>query len=74
MCFINSRKVKTQLKCKKRFMQCRRRCCDWSNVSKVICEVSWYCHILAKEFFAVGLSYALEDVEQHPWPLPTRSQ
>ena len=29
--------------------------------------------ILAK-FFAVGLSYALEDVEQHPWPLPTRSK
>ena len=30
--------------------------------------------ILAKKFFALGLSYALENVEQHPWPLPTRSQ
>ena len=27
--------------------------------------------ILAKQFFAVGLFYALEDVQQHPWPLPT---
>ena len=26
--------------------------------------------MLAKYFFAVGLSYALEDVQQHPWPLP----
>ena len=30
--------------------------------------------ILAKKSFALGLSYALEDVYQHPWPLPTRSQ
>ena len=30
--------------------------------------------ILAKYFFAVGLSYVLEDVKQHPRPLPTRSQ
>ena len=30
--------------------------------------------ILAKYFFAVGLSYALEDVWQHPWSLPTRNQ
>ena len=30
--------------------------------------------ILAQYFFAVGLSYALRDVQQHPWPLPTRSQ
>ena len=30
--------------------------------------------ILAKPLFAVGLPHALEDVEQHPWPLPTRSQ
>ena len=30
--------------------------------------------ILAKYFFAVGLSCALGDVQQHPWPLPTRSQ
>ena len=25
--------------------------------------------IMAKQFFAVGLSYALEDVKQHPWSL-----
>ena len=30
--------------------------------------------ILAKLFFAMGPSYALEDVQQHPWPLPNRSQ
>ena len=30
--------------------------------------------ILAKQFFAVGLSYTLKDVQQHSWPLPTRSQ
>ena len=30
--------------------------------------------ILAKQVFAVGLPYALEDVQQRPWPLPTRSQ
>ena len=30
--------------------------------------------ILSKYFFAAGLSDALEDVQQQPWPLPTRSQ
>ena len=30
--------------------------------------------ILAKIFLAVGLSYALEDVKQHPSLLPTTSQ
>ena len=30
--------------------------------------------ILAKQLFAVGLSYALEDVLLHPLPLPTGSQ
>ena len=24
----------------KRFVQCMEKCCDWSNVSKVVCEVS----------------------------------
>ena len=38
LCFIISRKVKMQLKhTKKDFCSILRRCCDWSNVSKVIC-------------------------------------
>ena len=41
LCFITSRKVKTQLKyTQKWFVQCvNRRWCDWSKVSKVLCEV-----------------------------------
>ena len=30
--------------------------------------------ILAKQFSAVVLSYVWENVQQHPWPLPSRSQ
>ena len=28
---------------KKYFCRVWRRCCDWSNMSKVVCKVSWYC-------------------------------
>ena len=35
---------------------------DWSNVSKVVCKVSWYYWRFGQNFFAVGPSYALEDV------------
>ena len=41
LCFIVSRKVKTQLKCKKKNLcSIWRRCCDWSNVLKVVCTIS----------------------------------
>ena len=40
LCFIISRKVKTQLKRKKKDLcSVWRRCCDWSNVPEVVCEV-----------------------------------
>ena len=29
---------------------------------------------MCQKWFPVGLSYALEDTEQHPWPLHTRNQ
>ena len=63
--FIISRQVKTQLRHSKRFVQ---------GMEKVLGAVTdWMCQkwfakflgsidILAKEFFAEGLSYALEDV------------
>ena len=66
-----------QLKCKKekRFVHVYGE----GAVSDQMCQ-KWFAEflgtidILAKQFFAVGLSEALEDVWQHPWPLPTRSQ
>ena len=42
LCFIISRKVKTQLKHKKRFGQHMEKCYDWSNVSKVVFRVLWW--------------------------------
>ena len=39
LCFIISSKVKMQLKCKKKDLRSIwRRCCDWMNVSGVICK------------------------------------
>ena len=35
--FVISRKVKTLLKCKKRFVQCMK-CYDWSNVSELLVQ------------------------------------
>ena len=39
-----------------------RRFCDWLNMSKVVGKFPGATNTLAKEFFAVELSYALEDV------------
>ena len=43
-------------------------------MSKLVCEVSWYYRHFDQIILCCGLSHALEDVGQHPWPLPTRSQ
>ena len=45
--FMISRKGKnaTETQNKKGLCSVWRRCCDWSNTSEVVCEVSWYyCH------------------------------
>ena len=43
LCFISSIMVTMWLKCKiKDLCNVWRKCCDWPNVSKVVCKVSWY--------------------------------
>ena len=51
--FITSRKVKTQLKRTKDLRSVWRKCCDWLNVSKVICKVSCW-RFLAGWYSTVG--------------------
>ena len=76
LCFIISRKVKMQLKRKKRFVQYMEKVLWlikhvknglWSFLVPVIFWPN-------NQPFAVGPSCALEAVWQHPWPLPTSSQ
>ena len=53
LCFIISRKVTMQLKHKKYSCSVWRRCCDRSNVSKVVCKVSCW-RFLAGRCSTVG--------------------
>ena len=40
--FVISRKVKTQLKCKERLIQCVEELLGLMNVSEVVCDFSWH--------------------------------
>ena len=56
-CFIISRKLKTQLKLKKKkkdLCHVWRRRCDWLNVSKVVCKISWYYWHFGQIIFCCG--------------------
>ena len=39
LCYFENSKNATEMQ-KYIFVQCKRRCCDWPNVSKVVCKIS----------------------------------
>ena len=59
LCYF--KKGENAVEMQKRFMKCMEKVL-WLNVSKWFAKFLGTIDILAESFFAVGLSYALEDV------------
>ena len=75
LCFTNSSKAKTELKRTKKICAvCREDAVGDRMWRKWFVKFLGATDILVRLFFVVGLPYAWEGVQQHPWPLPTRSQ
>ena len=51
--FYYFKKDKMQKK-KKDFCSVWRRCCDWSNISKVVCKLSWYYWLFGQVILCCG--------------------